>query len=100
MTDLNLAELDRLERAAAEQDFSWNSRAYSKLVATAIPQVRPLLDLVAQMGKALDELKRESFDAYAGFGPHMGNRLPMGTAIEKANSALAAWEQAKGGSDG
>lgn len=69
MTDLNLTELDVLERGAAEARRTWNEgctddawahvRALMALNDAARMQLRPLLDLVGRMGRVLESVERE-----------------------------------------
>ena len=77
MTDLNLAELDRLEQHKGDSDVAGENAAWE-----ALSQLRPLLDLVKEMGEALEPLL-QSFD-------------PSISEILAANAAHAKYQRAKG----
>lgn len=94
MTDLNLAELDRVEWAQAfpiEDDEAYEGRAI-EFYRAVNPNLRPMLDLIERLGKALG-----SITPYGGpEGQHRG--LLHGNWVD-IQAALAALEQARGGSD-
>jgi hypothetical protein len=74
---MNLAGLDRLERAVA----GYRDPTRTEDEACVFDNLRPLLDLVAQMGRGLEEVK------------------PMAPTLGPLRDAIIAWEQVKGGSD-
>ncbi len=98
---MNLAELDRKEREATEERQRWakersNSKPLMEAVAAleeaASDNLRPLLDLIEQLRLAL------------GHAAHMtehnkANCARCREARKWIDAALAAWEQAKGGSE-